>query len=151
MPELELKILDSSALEQILAFEQAKLATQIADEMERELYSWNARWRKESLEHYLNLGWSFGVWQDQELVGYALDPPLLFFRGQTQSLWVDQLSARNLQVTVKLIECLYRWSRDKHLQTILFSEGESHRSSLADFGPVRDLENSIVELRTSRS
>lgn len=53
-------------LDEILNFETLKLAESLTDDTERTLASWHARWRRESLEHYLPLGWSFLV-RDQDI------------------------------------------------------------------------------------
>ena len=114
-------VLKSDDLEKCLNFENQLLDQKFDDEMEKQFASWSARWRQESLEHYLKMGWSFGIWSDQEktiLLGYVLAQPLLFFRGFTQTLWVEHISGPK-DIQQKLIEIVYRWSRDKHLQQLI--------------------------------
>lgn len=125
---------------EIRDFEKAKLANSIADEMEREIASWNARWREESLNHYLALGWSFLV-RDKEqkstysseglLLGYFLAQPLLFFDGQTQSLWVEHIEAASQQAHKELCDLAYRMSREKHFQKVIFPNSEALAQSVA--------------------
>lgn len=118
-----------SDLDEILHFENEKLKEQVHDEAERMLLSWHARWRKESLEHYLNLGWSF-VLRDSaqassysgegKLLGYFLAQPFLFVEGMTQTLWVEYLSYQTLQNRDELVQLAYKLSRDKHFQKVIF-------------------------------
>ena len=136
---MNVRILLPTDLEAILAFEKQKL-THI-DEMEREMAHWSARWRQESLEHYLPLGWSFGTFdQNDNLTGYALAQPYLFHRGLMQTLWIELLSADGERREL-LIDTLYRWARDKHLQCII-TEENLNRGTL--------LETGLYELRTAK-
>jgi hypothetical protein len=114
----EVKILTPQNLDEILTYEKAK---QTGPEFEREMASWNARWRKEALEHYLPLGWSFCKREQGQLVSYILCQPLLFFEGWTQSLWIEHVSANNQNNAHEMIEVAYRWARDKHLQKVFFN------------------------------
>ena len=86
---MDIKILQSQDLESILNLEKALLEQEIKEEIEREMFSWKAPWRQEALEHYLQLGWSFGIWQEngagRKLLAYFLGQPLVHFRGMTQS------------------------------------------------------------------
>lgn len=136
------RILQLQDLEELLDFENKKLAEQIPDEMERTFASWNARWRKESLEHYLKLGWSFLVReQDKQsefsdeglLVGYFLAQPLLFLDGQTQSLWVEHVQYASLQARDELCELAYKLSREKHLQKVFFPNASGIANSISAF------------------
>ena len=96
--------------------------------------SWSAPWRSESLDHYLNLGWSMGYFEGESVQGYILAQPLLFFRGHTQSLWLETLRVQSVSGTFNdnisqtLFEALVKVSKEKHLQQVLF-----HRSLLEDF------------------
>lgn len=120
---MEMLVLRSDDLDKLIEFENLKLEQDTnLDFMEKQMKSWHARWRKESLEHYLPLGWSFGIWDDDkksQLLGYVLCQPILFFRGLTQTLWVEHLSANDLATRNMLGEIVYRWARDKHLQQII--------------------------------
>lgn len=121
----------------IIEFEKSRLAQTVPDEAERELQSWHASWRKESLEHYLPLGWSFGIWDEKtgQLMGYYIAQPQLFLCGMTQTLWVERLVATTPELTADLIELSYRICREKHFQKVLFC---IHADS--------DLANSVFQL-----
>jgi hypothetical protein len=114
----EARILQNSDLDSILQFEQELLKNTIEDQMEREMSSWHAPWRRESLEHYLPQGWSFGVFNQKELVGYFLAQPQLFVRGMTQSLWVEHLNAHALETRLELVDIARRLCREKHFQML---------------------------------
>ncbi len=118
----DFQILNLSDLEEIESFERKKLVEQIADPIEQELASWKAPWRKESLEFYAGLGWSF-VARDSasgQFLGYFLAQPFLFFDGYTQTLWVEHLHCSSIQVRDQLCEIAYKVAREKHLQQVLF-------------------------------
>jgi hypothetical protein len=122
---LYLRVIQVSEIDEILDFENRKLKDQFPDDTERALHSWNTPWRRESLEHYFSTGWSF-LARDQErsssfssegeLVGYFMAQPLLFFDGQTQSLWVEHLQFSSLQARDELCDLAYRMAREKHFQ-----------------------------------
>lgn len=120
----ETRVLQIQDIGQITQFEREHLRQCIADEVEQELASWHASWRQESLEYYLPLGWSFGIWQNSQLVGYFLAQPLLFSRGLTQTLWVERLVAKDEEGVIFLIDHAYRMSREKHFQQVLFLQHE---------------------------
>jgi len=129
-----LRVIQLADLDEIIDFEQAKLRETIADEMERELKSWNSRWRRESLNHYLPMGWSFLIRDrnqpssfstEGQLIGYFLAQPLLFFDGNTQSLWVEHMQYNSLQARDELCELAYKLSREKNFQKVLFPESQS--------------------------
>ena len=133
------RVITKLDLDEILDFEKFKLQELIADEMEREMKSWNARWRKESLEHYLPQGWSFLV-RDRSstspfsseglLVGYFIAQPILFFDGNTQNLWVEHIQFSTLQARDELCELAYKLSREKHLQQVFFPDSQSIQNSI---------------------
>ena len=50
------RIMQITDLDEIIAFEKELLAKSNDDEMDREIQSWNARWRSESLAHPLPMG-----------------------------------------------------------------------------------------------
>lgn len=135
---LSFKIIQPAEIVEILDFEQRKLAEQIPNEEDRAISSWNARWRKESLEHYLPMGWSFlardpavkSEFSDEGLLmGYFIAQPLLFLDGQTQSLWVEHLQFSSLQVRDELSDLAYRLSREKHLQKVYFPKSPATMNS----------------------
>ncbi|MBX7230579.1 MAG: hypothetical protein K1X29_00705 [Bdellovibrionales bacterium] len=144
----EMRILQIQDLDLICQFEEAKslkfqrgLETKTASplpaqqdplclariQMEWEMAKWTAPWRQEALRHYLPLGWSFGAFSEDvegkklSLQGYILAQPLLFFQTQTQTLWVEHVSGSSSYILKSLLETVVRWSRDKHLQRVLFS------------------------------
>jgi hypothetical protein len=120
---LDLRILQPADKEAVMEFGKRQLAARVSDPAELQIQSWNARWRPEALDHYLGQGWSFGAYQNEALLGFVLGQPLLFFRGLTQTLWLETVEAANPQIRAQLIECCQRWARDKHLQCVLL-EGE---------------------------
>lgn len=120
---LNFQIIQLSDLDDIIQFEQKLLAEVVPDEMERTMHSWKAKWRKESLEHYLPMGWSFLAKDaDSKVVGYFIAQPLLFFDGNTQTLWVEHIQSENPTIMNQLIEIAYKLSREKHFQRVLFPE-----------------------------
>lgn len=129
--ELEMKVLRNEDAERILDFEMGRLKESISDPESRNFAAWQAPWRQECLEYYLPLGWSFGVWSQEEgFQGYFLAQPLVYFDGLTQNLWVEHLAAQNEDVAGTLVEIAYRWSRDKHLQRLVFRQGEELNKTL---------------------
>ena len=141
---LYLRVIQSSDLDEILELEQSKLRETIADEDERMFAAWHSRWRKESLEHYIPMGWSFlardqnqatAQFSEGPLVGYFLAQPLLFFAGQTQSLWVEHMQFLSLQARDELCELAYKLSREKHFQKVLFPESPTVMNAVKSFKP----------------
>lgn len=118
---LEVKVLELHQVDEILEYEKAKLLH--LSPQEQEFNHWIAVWRKESLEHYLPLGWSFGLWEEEgHLLGYILVQSLLFFRGITQSLWVEHISFDREDVGLELVNTILGWARTQHLQKVLFAQ-----------------------------
>ncbi len=138
---LYLRVAEVSEIEEICTFENQKLVESVPDESERLLKSWNARWRKESLEHYLQMGWSFlardtdlkSSHAEGELVGYFIAQPLLFFDGFTQSLWIEHLSYNALKARDELCELAYKLAREKHLQKVFFPQSTALLNCLTAF------------------
>lgn len=131
---LNLRILQPSDRELVMDYGRRLLAKTQTDPMELEMASWTAPWRAESLDHYLKLGWCFGASSsnaESDLVGYTLAQPFLFFRGQTQSVWVEVIAGDTEEIRKALLETLYRWARDKHMQKlVLGSNSGVHPSSV---------------------
>lgn len=134
------RILQSADLEEIQDFEQRKLAETVSDENERTLQSWHARWRRESLEHYLPMGWSFitrdpdiqSPWSKEGLLmGYFIAQPMVFLDGQTQSLWVEHVAYSSLKARDELCELAYKLCREKHFQRVYFPNAGGLQNSLA--------------------
>lgn len=111
---------------EMLAFEQGKLEN--LDNPLAFLDQWSAPWREESLNHYLNLGWCMGYFEDQKIKGYILVQPVLFFRGHTQSLWVESVRAETPEIFATLFEAIIRVAKEKHLQQVFF-----HQTLFQDF------------------
>jgi hypothetical protein len=148
--KFEVFILQPDHQEEILNFERNRLQAARIDPIDQQLQEWSARWRQEALAHYLPMGWSFGARDvESQLVGYFLAQPILFFRGMTQSLWLDHLSYDHAAVGAKLIETAYRWSRDKHMQKVIVPELpqiEEHLKGLAG----ESVEERWWELRSTK-
>lgn len=85
---------------------------------------WHSSWREESLNHYLPLGWSFGLWDSDKfaprLLGYFLAQPFLFLNGLTQTLWIEHLRAESLAIQDQLVDVALKFSREKHFQSVIF-------------------------------
>lgn len=147
---LNMKVLGPQNQEEILLFERTLLNESPGDEIEKEMASWKARWRQESLEHYLKLGWSFGIWDSNgKLEAYLLGQPLLFFQSYTQTLWVEYMSVREQESLRSLVEIAYRWARDKHFQRVLFSSAFLNKN-IADELSLKTYEEGIYELKSSK-
>ncbi len=117
------RIAQAEDLEQIYVYAENMLKNQIPDEMERMMAIWESRFRKEALEHYMKLGWSFTAKNpDGKMCGFFLGQPLLFFQAQTQTLWVEYIVADTPEIKSELVEIAYKLSRDKHIQQVLFPE-----------------------------
>lgn len=156
---LYLRVIQMEDLEEILQFERAKLSETVSDEMERELKSWNSRWRKESLNHYLPMGWCFLARdrnlpsphsQEGMLVGYFLAQPLLFFDGNTQSLWVEHMQYNTLQARDELCELAYKLSREKHFQKVFFPESQSVLNAVKTFR-AQNWDPQVLSVPTSKA
>jgi hypothetical protein len=143
----DLKVLKPENQDAILAYERERAKREIPDEMGRELASWKARWRSEQLQHYLTLGWSFGAFENGTLNGYILGQPLLFFRGLTQTLWIEHLSYNSIEIGEALIESAFKWAKDKHFQTMLVSDLPKDLQISRRMEPFKDL---ITEMTSSR-
>lgn len=117
------RIAQAEDLESIYTYAENQLKQQIPDQMELMMAVWESRFRKEALEHYMKLGWSFVAKNSEgQICGFFLGQPLLFFQAQTQSLWVEYILADTQQIKSELVEIAYKLSRDKHIQQVLFPE-----------------------------
>jgi hypothetical protein len=90
--------------------------------------NWSAPWREESLDHYLGLGWCMGFFEGDQIQGYVLVQPVLFFRGLTQSLWIESVRGATSEIFSTLFEAIIRVSKEKHLQQVFF-----HQTLFQDF------------------
>ena len=130
------RIIQAADLQPLLDFEAKKMQESYPDEHDRMFAQWNSRARKEALEHYIPLGWSFLAQDDdQNLVGYFLAQPLLFLDGQTQSFWVEHVQHSSLQARDELCELAYKLSREKHFQRVYFPQGNGVMNSVSAFKP----------------
>jgi len=117
------RIAQLTDIDSVYDFEIKQNFNEGTDEFENMMAVWSSAYRKESLEHYFKLGWSFIALNSQsEIVGFFLGQPLLFLDAQTQTLWIEHVSAKNIVVTTELIDVAYRLAREKHFQRVLLSE-----------------------------
>lgn len=151
--ELVYQVANPSELDEIIAFAEARLAETETDPTERMFKAWHAPWRKEALEHYLKLGWSFTVRERSpsgtKLVGFFLGQALLFLRSQTQTLWIEYLDAETKDARDGLVDLAVRLSREKHLQRVLFQNPSSVESSLGSFKH-QSMPDAIIEVFTTK-
>ena len=152
------RIVELKDIEELLDFEASQLAQAIPDESERMFAQWNSRARNEALEHYLQLGWSFLIrdpskpskWSPEgQLLGYFLGQPLLFFEGQTQSLWIEHICTRQKDVRNELCELAYRLSREKHFQRVYLPNHPEDRDFLQIF-KVEAWSPEVLMLKTTK-
>jgi hypothetical protein len=151
------QVLSTPDLEEVFSFANERLALSHPDENERMFASWTVAWRREALEHYLKLGWSFivreevpaGSTEKPKAVGFFLAQPFLFFRGQTQTLWVEHIEAVSDEVTASLVEVAVKVAREKHLQRAIFSDAERLAPQLKAWNPTK-LDEPIAVVRTTK-
>lgn len=144
-----IRILQITDLEAILEFERDVLAAQEPDEMERQMREWHAPWRREALEHYLPLGWSFGDFRNEKITAYFLAQPQLFVHGLTQSLWVEHFHAGDAGTQAALFDVAYRLCREKHFQKLVIKDGPSHTLRQADLR-LEDAKDKLLEIKTAK-
>jgi hypothetical protein len=145
-------------LVEIQEFETKKLHEAVSDPMEREMQSWNAKWRKESLEHYLPSGWCFIARdpllhthhsREGVLVAYFLAQPMLFVDGQTQSLWVEHVAFSSLKSRDEICDLAFRLSREKHFQRVYFPNSSVIQNSISHMKP-QPFAQSAVYVNTTK-
>ena len=122
--EIQFQVIGPSDIDEIYAFAERRSLQAIPDETARTFFSWSAKWRREALEHYLKLGWSFVARLEGETVGFFLAQPFMFFRGQTQTVWVEHIESTDEHVRRALMEIVVRVGREKHMQRVLFAEAQ---------------------------
>lgn len=144
-----IRILQLSDAETILRFEREALEYIEPDPMEREMREWHAPWRRESLEYYLPLGWSFGDFVGEKLTAYFLAQPQLYMGGMTQSLWIEHFHATDLKVQEALFDVAYRTCREKHFQKLILRESESHSLKATDLR-LAPLTDKLLEIKTAK-
>lgn len=120
----QLKVLRPENKSKLIAFEDARI--QSSEDPLAFIKNWSAPWREESLDHYLNLGWSMAhsldLSPDSKIKGYILAQPILFFSGHTQSLWVETIRAESEIVFLTLLHAVTKIAKEKHLQQIFFQQ-----------------------------
>jgi hypothetical protein len=146
----ELQILSPSERDEILAFARAR------SDAKDPFAEWAAPWRSESLDHYLKIGWSMSRRDPKSgrLMGYILAQPFLFFRKQTQTVWVEHVDGETPAIFSELLDTVIRVSREKHMQRVLMN----FDASKADLGPgevIRNrngkmIEDDILEFATTK-
>ncbi|PWU14134.1 MAG: hypothetical protein C5B49_13715 [Bdellovibrio sp.] len=164
-----LTVLQSAEIPQLLDYENRKLAEHLTDEVEQAITSWNSRWRPESLEYYIPLGWSFvardkdvrnssssssssgggGDGETGPIVGYFIAQPLLFFDGQSQSLWIEHLQFSSLMVRDELCDLAYRLAREKHFQRVYYPKFSTVMNSIKQIG-AHDWSPSVAVVKSTR-
>lgn len=134
----------------VLQFESFQKFANGADNIEAKMQIWDSSFRKESLEHYFKLGWSFVAFDSEnKLVGFFLGQPLLFLDKQTQTLWVEYVSAIDVEIRTELIDIAYRLSREKHFQRVLISS-ELEQQSLSKSLPFQKWDRTMAVLKTTK-
>lgn len=148
--EVTYRIAQLSDVDAVYDFEMKQKFTDADDEMETMMAVWSSSFRKEALEHHFKLGWSFiGSNSKNQVVGFFLGQPLLFFDAQTQTLWVEYVSAINLAITTELVDIAYRLAREKHFQRVLISESIQHLK-LEKVLPFQKWDRSTSLLKTTK-
>ena len=118
---------------------------------------WSAPWRGESLQHYLANGWSLFRRNPQtgEILGYVLAQPILFFRGQTQTVWVEYVDALTPSIKTELLDTVVRIAREKHMQRVIFTDSlMGMDEGLGDFicnRSGRAVKQDMIEIATTKS
>ena len=141
----EIKIMTPDDMDNVFTFEMMRLPGQGIDQ---EMKAWHAPWRREALEHYSKLGWSFLQRRDGKVAGYILCQPVLFFQSWTQTLWIEHVGAVDEKLGEELIEIAYRWARDKHLQKVYFRKDLPFAGGIS-FAKPND-EGACLSLQTTR-
>ncbi len=122
MNPITYRIAQLADVEKVYQFEITQKFQDDSESFENKMLVWDSSFRKESLEHHFKLGWSFVAEDDQQnIVGFFLGQPLLFVDKQTQTLWVEYVSALNPEIISELVDIAYRLSREKHFQRVLLS------------------------------
>lgn len=122
MNSIKYRIAQLDDVEKVYQFEVTQKFQDDSESFENKMLIWDSSFRMESLEHHFKLGWSFVAEDDQNnIVGFFLGQPLLFFDKQTQSLWVEYISALSDDISTELVDVAVRLSREKHFQRVFLS------------------------------
>jgi hypothetical protein len=144
------RIAELADVESVFAYESKKTNDPSVGEIENQILIWDSNFRKEALEHYFKMGWSFlALDEKNQVAGFFMGQPLLFVDKQTQSLWVEYISADSNDIFTELVDIAYRLSREKHFQRVLFSKDVQTGRLTKEF-PFKDLERQISYLKTTK-
>lgn len=150
MGEITYRIAQLDDVENVFRYECERQFGGRTDDIEVQIQIWDSHFRKEALEHYFKLGWSFlALDSEQNIVGFFMGQPLLFLDKQTQTLWVEYISSASPQVYTELVDIAYRLSREKHFQKVLFSKTVTEQDLTKEF-PFREWERSVRYLKTTK-
>lgn len=150
MSEVTYRIAQLDDVAAVFEYESRKHFDANLDEIENQIFIWNSNFRKEALEHYLKTGWSFvAVGPQQQIAGFFMGQPLLFVDKQTQSLWVEYVSADSDAVYTELVDIAYRLSREKHFQRVLFSDDVTKHTLTKQF-PFQKWDRTAALLKTTK-
>lgn len=132
---LQMLVAQTTEMDEISDYEQKRLKENFPDENDRIFQSWQAPYRKESLQHYLSTGWCYLARKENLLMGYFLAQPLLFFDGQTQSLWIEHVQYSSLQARDELCQLAYKIAQEKRFQRIYFPNSKVILNAISSFKP----------------
>ena len=123
MSPITYRIAQLEDVEAVYQFEIKKNFSNDSESFENKMAVWDSHYRTEALNHYFKTGWSF-IAHDSEknVVGFFIGQALLFLEKQTQSLWVEYISAINSEIKTELVDIAYRLAREKHFQRVLFAK-----------------------------
>jgi hypothetical protein len=122
MPSVTYRIAQTQDTDPVYQYEYNKNFSPDESEIENQIRVWDSFFRKESIEHYFKTGWSFvAIDQQEKICGFFLAQPLLFLDRQTQTLWVEYISADSDEIFYQLVDIAYRLSREKHFQRVIFA------------------------------
>lgn len=150
MDEVRFRIAQLDDVENVYHFECQKNFQDQAEQIENQMQIWNSAYRKEALLHYFKLGWSFIAYNNQnQILGFFLGQPLLFVDHQTQTLWIEYVSALTSDLKNELVEIAYKLSREKHFQRVLISSDIEMTESSKKF-PFEKWQRSVSVLKTTK-
>jgi len=148
--QITYRIAQLEDVENVFNYEYKKHASADSHEIENQIMVWNSFFRKEALDHYFKSGWSFlALDAKQNIMGFFMGQALLFLDKQTQSLWVEYISASDSEIYTELVDIAYRLSREKHFQKVLFSDVIKQQILTKKF-PFTDWERSVSYLKTTK-
>ncbi len=162
---MECKILNIEHAENILEFEKKIAKKQLQDKplMEQgssalfsnnealDFLNWDAPWRKEALEFYFPLGWSFFIHaenNEKEVLAYFMAQVIPFFSGHTQVLWVEHLTYLKDSQFAELIDVAYKWCRSKHLQGIVLKANKALFDQIDHSYKIQEFQGELLFLKT---